>query len=224
MEIVCPTFRHKSDLIKRRVKYLNVCDLASSLGVDTLRFIALEGELGSNTPRFFDGAVDTTIVLQKYIDIIKVLDPSVGTVVDGDGFITSLIAMKNLALFRAANLIDDELNPNTTTPYKTIAMWNGVPTSTGREAHFLNVLGDDSKWKDIWPGRPPFWSPLLNYSLDEMLTEADKYGVLDHIQLVNNCEGGDRRTIRCGQCHTCIARRHAFIQAGVEDKAQYEFA
>lgn len=224
MEIVCPTFRRKADLLTRRVKYLNVCEIASSLGIDTLKFVALENVLGANTPRFFEGAVDNTLILQKYMDIIKVFDPSAGTVVGEDGFITSLIAMKNLTLMRVANLVDDNLNPNTTTPHKTLAMWNGVPTSTGRESHFLNVLDDDTKWKQIWSDRPPFWSPLLKYSLDEMLQEAKKFGVIDHIQLVNNCEGGDQRTIRCGQCHTCIARRHAFIQAGIEDKAQYEFS
>lgn len=233
LNIVCNYFRSAEEVHAEQAQYQEICRLAEAIGIPHLRFVWLENVF-QNVPTIeVTGVRDGGAITDAYLSMINLFDPTAKRIDDG-GLISTSIAVQNLTLLKVANLINEDMTPNTDTPHKTIAVWHAQTTrgprnTPSRHDMFPKILGEQAAevWNSTWPDhavdRPPVWAPLFNYTLPEVLSEADKHGLLDVVLMANNCEAHDHfgRPGMCGMCHTCIARRHSLLQAGLDDPTIY---
>lgn len=116
-----------------------------------------------------------------------------------------------------AGILDDELNITTGTDYLTIVLPLTADDPYSRTSTFTPVDGMNAVGVS---GRPFMWKPLEGYTTAQILESAAEEGLGDIMTMIFNCS--QDRPYHCGQCTECIHRRHAFIQAGIEDNTIYE--
>jgi len=67
-------------------------------------------------------------------------------------------------------------------------------------------------------GKVEVEAPLISMTKPEIIRLGQRLKVPFH--LTYSCYNG--RELHCGKCPTCIQRREAFVEAGVEDPTIYE--
>lgn len=80
-------------------------------------------------------------------------------------------------------------------------------------ADAMHQVAQVCDWKPI-----AVHAPFIDWTKDKIVRRAAELGVPFH--LTWSCYNG--RELHCGQCSTCMDRRHAFREAGVADPTQYE--
>lgn len=234
LDVVCNMFVFESKFEQRRNQYNEINRLADSLGLPHLKFLTWE-KLFPNGPKMADGSPDGGAIIDAYLNISRAVDVDAKRIDEG-GYVDTKMACKELMVLRHANLIDEDMQPTTGVPYKTIVAWQ-AHTSKPIEANpsvqqrtELYFMGDVlTKWSDVWTpdnNQPVVWAPIVEYTVDDVLQEAVKHNVIDTVLQANVCEGHWKfgRPNHCGVCRHCLIRRHTLIQSQIQDPTKYDLA
>lgn len=220
-------FKTQEHLDSRKFQYMEICRLAHAIGVNHLKFIWWD-KLFPDTYRTTDDArVDRMAITEAFVRFLKEYDPTIESRVNG-GWIDSSPSLKWMAQLRYANIINDQLERNVESDWKTIVAWEAKSSKSTQTDPTRQYITDTLRAasQNIVPeiGRPAIWAPLINYTVTDILEEAQRHGVLDTVMQTNTCEAHWKkgRPGQCGTCRQCIIRRHTLIQAGITDTTQYD--
>lgn len=235
LDIVCNNdFNTLESFTERKAQYVEMCRLAGVIGIPHLKFLWWD-KMFPDTFRLANGQPDKLAVTAAMLKLIQQVDPTAEGVADG-GYLGSGQAMKAMSLLRYANQVDENLELNHSiltdgTKWKTIVRWNALHTKPSKTDPFRDTIvkclefhQQEGQQHDPNQPRPLEWAPLIGYTLADIISEADKHGVLDVVLETNVCEGHWKfgRPGHCGVCRHCLIRRHAAIQAQVTDTTKYD--
>lgn len=207
----------------------NVHHLAELIGLPGVRTISLDGFTGaSNSHLTFTGELNGELIHGSLMKFYNALEPAYETPDEVDGGAVSLRrASRQVALLLEAGILTPEFELNTTSPYKTIVT---EYTSSRRDYRLarqqLFAQRVYPKWTEVFQAcqpEGPFWAPIIDNTLTEVLTSAKEEGLEELMLATRFCSYHDR-PIHCGVCQRCVQRRHALLQAGITDTTQYELA
>ena len=132
---------------------------------------------------------------------------------------------------------DDENMRSTVVPFRNgimLAIACGLAESRGLKRLMLaNHAGDHAIYPDCRPAfvqamsqatqegtydRMSIYAPYTNLTKGEIAARGKRLG-LDYTETWSCYKGGDRH---CGKCGTCVERREALAEAGIEDSTEYD--
>lgn len=210
--------------------------IADVLGINMIRTITLQGVAPDQTHLYYSPSSRTpstskpniTAVTEVMLDFLKCFNPSYESIqqVDDGLFSDSYSGVSRavvLALLIDAGIINADLTVNTTNAYKTLVMdWS---QDGGIDTVYTEFMKNSyANWNKVFTASQPegpFWIPLRDYNIDQILEDAKEIGMIEPLLAIHHCK--HNRPLQCGICSSCKERRNLLIQADIEDTTEYSF-
>lgn len=217
--------------------FKSVHTIADILGIKNVRTVTLHG-VKPDFPLIshpevenvltLSEATDTALVTETLLKFLQKIEPEYVHLHEADNGLFSnayggWVREAFLALLIDAGIINLDLTINTTGPYKTLVM--DTSQDNDNDLVYTKFMKKSySGWSNSFVASQPegpYWVPLENYNVDDILVDAKEMGIVEPLLAIHHC--GYNRPLQCGICGRCKERRHLLIQAGIDDPTEYSF-
>jgi hypothetical protein len=240
--------------------YNSLQTIASLLGITKVRTVTLTSakpdfptiihpEVANVTTKKKE--VDTLLVATTLLRFAQKIEPEYIDLLEVDGGLATdsyghFGRMALLSLLIDANIITNDLDPNTDGDYRTLVL--DISQDTGNDILYTKFFAKSyPMWDQSFNGpqpEGPLWVPLQDYNIEDILIDAKEMGIIEPLLALHQCEvpagqnppdfvgSQEQKQIvtkllndasMCGTCGQCRTRRHLLLQADINDTTHYRY-